>query len=84
MKDFLFHNESDVKSFLDLVTENLKRIKDPCLIVKLNRATGVGHSVIMTYHSGKLYTIDPQQSKSLARNDDKIFTCFGEIYFQKI
>ena len=72
-KDFLFQSESDVKSFLDRVTENLKKIKDPCLIVKLNRATGVGHSVIMTYHSGKLYTIDPQQSKSLVRNDDKIF-----------
>ena len=80
-KDFLFHNESDVKSFLDLVTENLKRIKDPCLIVKLNRATGVGHSVIMTYHYGKLYTIDPQQSKFIVRNDDKIFRSWSRNGF---
>ena len=27
----------------------------------------------MTNNSGKLYTVDPQQSKLLVRNDDKIF-----------
>ena len=72
-QDFLFQSKEDISFLLNLISDELKKSNDSCLILKLNRSVGVGHTVIMTWNNGKLYTVDPQQSSTRARNDDKIY-----------
>lgn len=102
------HHFSDLKTLteiLDAIEEGLKdgiknenhkygnQCSDACTIIKLHRAVGgVGHTVIMSFEDGHMYTVDPQAETQAAiseggggkiirkRNDAKIFKAWVNTF----
>ena len=81
----------EVTRALDIIQDGLiqgkteRKTNDACTIIKLNRAAGVGHTVIMSVEGNTLYTVDPQASTFRKRNDSKIFLSWsGEGGYRSI
>jgi len=78
--------ESGLKYGVSVENKVEKRCTNACTIIKLNRASGVGHTVIMSFENGRLYTVDPQSETEASialsgkgrlmrerKNDEKLF-----------
>jgi len=81
---FPLTTQGEVKVILDIIQHGLSKGKtekksgNACTIIKLNRAAGVGHTVILSVEdTGKLYTVDPQVSTFRERNDSKMFASWS-------